>query len=205
MSATPPVTAFALVAALSLGGCTASPDKSEGKQVAGMVHLCSSCHGLTGRSVAPEFPILAAQQADYLEAQLKAFRDHSRADPHAHTYMWGMAAHLDDATITGLAAYFASQPALPARQPANKGASVGRAIFTDGIEGRDIPACIGCHGDKAEGQGTIPRLAGQHQVYLSDQLTHFRSNARNNETMHMNAVNLTDAEIQELAAYLSDL
>jgi cytochrome c553 len=168
------------------------------------VHICSSCHGLTGRSISPNFPILAGQQQEYLEVQLHAFRDQTRADPHAHTYMWGMAKHLDDPTIEGVAAYFASQPAVEATQsgPVNK---LGAAIYAEGVEAREVPACVACHGEKAEGQGPIPRLAGQHAGYLAEQLGHFRSNARSNETMHMNALNLTDTEIAALAEYLSAL
>ena len=74
---------------------------------------CSSCHGLRGISVSPTFPHLAGQQAPYLEAQLKAFRDRSRADPHAQAFMWGMAAQLTDATITHIANYLAAQPPAP--------------------------------------------------------------------------------------------
>jgi cytochrome c553 len=190
-----------LIATLALGGCQGSSQTASDHGVAGTIHLCSSCHGMTGVSTSPDFPILAGQQRDYLAAQLHAFRDQTRADPHAHTYMWGMAKHLDDATITGVAAYFAAQPL--AAQIA--GPAVAPKLFSDGDDGRGIPACIACHGAKAEGQDAIPRLAGQHEAYLAEQLEHFRSNARANETMHMNAVNLTDEEIRTLARYLSAL
>lgn len=78
-------------------------------QVDGTVHVCTSCHGFAGRSVSPNFPILAGQQAGYIEAQLKAFRDHQRADRNARTYMWGMAAHSSDAMFHEIALYFSSQ------------------------------------------------------------------------------------------------
>lgn len=204
MSQTRPLAAIILV--LSLAGCDLGRAKlAEQREIDGTVHLCSSCHGITGRSVSPDFPILAAQRADYLEAQLQAFRDHSRADPHAHTYMWGMAAHLDDTAIKGLADYFAGQPAVPGRPVDDKLAAEAKAIFAGGIEDRGVPACSGCHGETAEGQGAIPRLAGQHRAYLADQLRLFRSNSRANETMHENALNLTDREIEALAGYLSSL
>ena len=70
---------------------------------------CSACHGARGISIAPTFPHLAAQPAAYLETQLKAFRDRSRADPHAQAFMWGMAAQLSDDTIGEIAAYYAAQ------------------------------------------------------------------------------------------------
>lgn len=197
---------IALVMALTLAGCDpARTGLAQQQDSDGHVHLCSSCHGITGRSVSPNFPILAAQPAEYLEAQLHAFRDHSRADPHAHTYMWGMAAHLDDTAIKSLAEYFSIQPAIPGRPVDDETAAAAKAIFTSGLGDRGVPACSGCHGDKAEGQGVIPRLAGQHRDYLADQLRLFRSNGRANETMHENALNLTDGEIDALAGYLSSL
>lgn len=195
-------------AALSLGfllaGCSGTDEKAASDHsVAGTIHLCSSCHGMTGRSVSPDIPNLAAQQQDYLENQLRAFRDHSRADPHALTYMWGMAAHLDDATITGVAQHFANQPAAEGDGHPGAGAAEAKKIFLEGIEARDVPACFACHGEKGEGQGAIPRLGGQHGAYLAAQLTHFRSNVRANETMHQNTYKLDDREIQILADYLS--
>lgn len=197
---------FVAMLALGLAGCESSPPAVAQKtDIDGTVHLCSSCHGVTGHSISPNFPNLAAQQPDYLEAQLRAFRDHSRADPHAHTYMWGMAARLDDARISGLAAYFSGQPAVHGDPADEKTIATAKPIFTDGIEARNIPACNACHGEKAEGQGAVPRLAGQHRDYLADQLRLFRSNARANETMHDNALNLTDPEIEALAGYLSSL
>jgi cytochrome c553 len=195
-----------LAAAMALAACDTAHDRTaQSQDVGGNVHLCSSCHGITGRSVSPNFPILAAQPAEYLEAQLHAFRDHSRADPHAHTYMWGMAAHLDDSAIKSLAAYFARQPAVAGRPADDQVTAGAKAIFTGGIEARNVPACTGCHGENAEGQGPFPRLAGQHRDYLATQLRLFRSNSRTNETMHENALNLTDAEIGALADYLSSL
>src|SRR5665213_2370077 len=75
------------------------------------IETCSACHGLNGRSVAPTFPNLAAQTAPYIELQLHAFKDQTRADPDAQAYMWGMASQLNDASISGLAAYFSKQSA----------------------------------------------------------------------------------------------
>jgi cytochrome c553 len=193
-----------LAALVGLAACHTPDQQAADQSIAGTVHLCSSCHGLTGRSVSPDFPILAGQQTDYLVAQLHAFRDQTRADPHAHTYMWGMAKHLDDQTIAGVAAYFAGQPAVNG-VPLAVPSVVGAKIFAEGLDDRGIPACIGCHGEHAEGQGEIPRLAGQHATYLAEQLGHFRSNARSNETMHMNALNLTDGEIKDLADYMASL
>ena len=79
------------------------------------IETCGTCHGVNGRSVSPTFPNLAAQTAPYIEMQLHAFKDQTRADPDAQAYMWGMASPLSDATISGLAKYFSSA-AGPSRQ-----------------------------------------------------------------------------------------
>jgi cytochrome c553 len=174
-------------------------------RIAGLVHVCSSCHGFEGRSISPTFPQLAGQREQYIEEQLAAFRDHTRADPHAHTYMWGMAARLTDSDIKALAAYYSSRAAV-AGSPGDAAAmAAGKTIFDNGIEARDVPACQVCHGEKGEGNDAIPRLAGQHPEYIQEQLTNFATNARDNAIMHFNAQNLSPQEISEVAAYVGSL
>jgi cytochrome c553 len=165
--------------------------------------MCSSCHGPEGRSVSPTFPRLAGQQKDYLIAQLKAFRDHTRADPHAHTYMWGMASGLSDATIEGIGAYYAALTPVPGTTGDPAATEAGRRFYQQGIADRSIPACASCHGDKGQGMGEFPRLAGQHQGYLEIQLAAFATNARANEVMHATAKDLTPDEVWKIAAYLA--
>jgi cytochrome c553 len=149
------------------------------------------------------FPNLAAQQPVYLETQLKAFRDRSRADPHAQAFMWGMAAQLTDAAIAEIAAYYAAQPPAPGKPAGREETAAGHKIFAEGIPAQQVPPCQSCHGDKAAGNGPFPRLAGQHRPYLERQLAAFISNARANEIMHQNAQNLTALQISQVAAFLS--
>jgi len=166
---------------------------------------CSTCHGQQGISVSPTFPNLAAQTPQYLDAQLKAFRDRSRADPHAQAFMWGMAAQLTDDTIKQMAEYFAKQPA-PRGASADKAeVAAGEKIYKEGIEKQDVPACMTCHGDKAQGNELFPRLAGQRRNYLEKQLEAFSAQLRANEIMHENSKKLTARQISEIAAYLSSL
>lgn len=192
--------AFALVATTACTGPEASPPP---ESIAGPVHVCSSCHGSGGKSLSSTFPRLAGQQQEYLENQLKAFRDHSRADPHAHTYMWGMAARLSDSTIDGLAAYYASQTPVHGSPSDTAEMAAGKKIFEEGIPAENVPPCNACHGEQAQGAGAIPRLAGQHRSYLERQLDAFSSNARANEIMHENSKNLTSQQISQVAAFLS--
>ena len=198
--------AFTLAAfTLTACGGTEPQGGSADATVAGTVHVCSSCHGPEGRSISPTFPRLAGQQKDYLIAQLQAFRDKTRADPHAQTYMWGMAARLSDPTIEGIAAYYASQTPVAGAPNASPETVAGAKIYTEGIPSENVPACISCHGEKAEGNGPIPRLAGQHQAYLARQLEAFQSMARANEVMHENSKDLTPQQISEVTAYLATL
>jgi cytochrome c553 len=164
---------------------------------------CQDCHGEKGDSSAPTFPRLNGQQSDYISAQLKAFRDHSRGDPHAQAYMWGMASSLDDALIAGLAKYYAGQPpTLP--QSGGALAAEGKKIFAEGVEKDHIPPCQACHGEHGEGDGTTPRLAGQHADYLIKQLEAFRSLLRQNDVMHANTKEMTDSQIAAIVSYLAN-
>ena len=197
---------FALVA-LTVAACGGTAPESGGVDatVAGTVHVCSSCHGPDGRSISPTFPRLAGQQKEYIIAQLQAFRDKTRADPHAQTYMWGMAARLSDPTIDAIAAYYASQTPVAGEPSASPETSAGKKIYTEGISTESVPACMSCHGEDAQGNGPIPRLAGQHRAYLARQLEAFASMARANEIMHENSKDLTPQQISEVTAYLATL
>ena len=180
----------------------AAPPTAGPVDVSGTIHMCSSCHGPDGRSVSSTFPRLAGQQKDYIETQLKAFRDKTRADPHAKTYMWGMAARLSDPLILGIADYYSRQPAVAGTPGNSPEAAAGAKIYTEGIAAESVPACKACHGDHAEGNSAIPRLAGQHRAYIEAQLEAFPSNARANEVMHDNSKGLTAEEIRDVAAYV---
>jgi len=62
--------------------------------------------------------------------------------------------------------------------------------------------CQACHG--ADGRGTNPSypiLAGQHESYLSHALRAYRDGARENAVMAGMAANLSDQDIEDLAAY----
>jgi cytochrome c553 len=198
-----------LLAALGLAACGGTgqgPQAAGGPpDVADTVHVCSSCHGPGGHSISSTFPRLAGQQKDYLIAQLTAFRDHTRADPHAQTYMWGMAARLSDPAIAAVAAYYSAQPPVPGTPDNSPEAAAGRKIFTEGIPAESVPACMLCHGAKGQGNSTIPRLAGQHRAYIERQLEAFASKARANEIMHENSKNLTAEQIRDVAAYVRTL
>ena len=169
------------------------------------IETCGTCHGVNGRSVAPTFPNLAAQTAPYIELQLHAFKDQSRADPDAQAYMWGMASQLNDATISGLANYFAAQPAAVGT-PGNAALiAQGKKLYEEGVPARQIPPCATCHGPRAQGMATFPRLAGQHAPYLLKQLLVIQSVLRMAPVMHGVVKDLSKDQMQAVVAYLESL
>lgn len=75
-----------------------------GGDVARSVAACTACHGQNANGIPAQYPRLAGQHADYIEAQLKIFRTGERAnDP--GKMMQGVAAKLSDADIKALAEY----------------------------------------------------------------------------------------------------
>ena len=91
-----------LVALLgTLAGPPARAGIDEGRQKA---QLCAACHGPWGRAAMPNTPHLAAQPAQYLSEQLKAYRGGKRN----HDVMSLIAKPLTDAEIADLAAWYES-------------------------------------------------------------------------------------------------
>lgn len=68
---------------------------------------CVGCHGADGNSMVPNFPKLAGQHANYLEKQMKDFRDGFRKDATMAPFAKG----LTDEEIKALAAFYAAQTA----------------------------------------------------------------------------------------------
>jgi cytochrome c553 len=169
------------------------------------IETCGTCHGINGRSVSPTFPNLAAQTAPYIEAQLHAFKDQTRADPDAQAYMWGMASQLSDASISGLAGYFSQQSAAPGRGGNTTLIAQGKQIFVEGVPGQQIPACATCHGAQAQGNGPFPRLAGQHAPYLLRQLLVIQSVLRTAPVMHGVIKDLTKPQMEAVVVYLESI
>ena len=206
------VLALALAASMSLvgiaRGADVAADAATDAQKAVLrktVETCGTCHGVNGRSVSPTFPNLAAQLAPYIELQLKAFKDQSRADPDAQAYMWGMAAQLSDSMISALAGYFAAQAAAPGKAGNSALMAQGKHLFEEGVPARQIPPCASCHGAHAEGLASFPRLAGQHAPYLLKQLLVIQSALRTAPVMHGVIKDLTKDQMLAVVAYLESI
>lgn len=196
---------------------------AEGDIVAGQTKAddCTSCHGENGNSMVPSFPKLAGQHANYLSAQLLAFKKGARNAP----MMAPLAMALDDDSIKDIAAYYAAQKITPNQLPIldtdddeqeNDTAelenllALGDDLYRYGNLKTKVSACTACHGPSGEGNkpAGFPALKSQHADYLIKSLTDFKQDARTNipnSIMHMIAKKMTTKEIQAVSYHISML
>lgn len=179
----------------------AKPDAAAGG--AKFAAVCVACHGEGGNSGTPANPKLAQQHPDYIVKQLQEFKAGKRQSP----IMQGFAAQLTDQDMKNIAAYVGTQKAKPGFAKDKELVLLGEKIFRGGIQGRDVPACAGCHGPSGAGiPAQYPRLSGQHADYAASQLVAFRDGTRKNSPqMSQIAAKLNDREIRAVADYVAGL
>jgi cytochrome c553 len=177
--------------------------------------LCFACHGANGMPIAPTFPRLAGQRADYLYHRLVSFKHANPKDPYySVSPMSPLVATLSDTDMRNLAEYFASQtpPATATASPPGR----GETLFRAGDPARGVPPCQGCHGADAGGApistgryALYPSLRGQSVAYLIARLTSFHKHLPHDTTndfiMGGVAQTLDEESIQAIAAWLSSL
>jgi cytochrome c553 len=166
------------------------------------VTVCLPCHG--GSAAAPTFPTLDGQHAAYLDKQLREYKSGKRKS----AIMAPVFGAVKKQQIRGMAAHFAGQT--PARGALENPelAARGKVLYEEGNRATGVPGCVGCHLAKGEGYQRYPRLAGQRQAYIVQQLMDFKSGARSNDrarVMRAVAGRLTDDEIRAVAEYVAGL
>ncbi len=162
---------------------TSAPgNRSAGKAAAA---ACAACHGETGVGTGTA-PGLAGQDAQYLVAAMRGYRDGSRVN----AMMKGPSVSTSDAIMTDLASYYSSlQPQSP---KLSKPPTVAEWV----------QRCDRCHG--INGNSTDPRLpalAAQRVEYLETALDAYRTGARESPAMAAMSKVLTVADVKNLAAY----
>jgi cytochrome c553 len=80
----------------------------------------------------------------------------------------------------------------------------------DAVRGKEISyTCLGCHGiedyKNVYPTYSVPKLLGQHPEYIVAALKGYQSGERSHGTMHVQALSLTDQDMQDIAAYFSSL
>ncbi|MCB1573100.1 MAG: cytochrome c [Xanthomonadales bacterium] len=80
----------------------------------------------------------------------------------------------------------------------------------DPAEGRlKAYTCTGCHGitgwKNAYPNYHVPRIGGQNFDYIVAALTEYKNGARNHPTMRAQGESMSDADIRDIAAFLSSI
>ncbi len=164
------------------------------------ITACIDCHGKEGNSDVLINPNLAAQHPEYIEKQLKAFKDESRHN----ASMNQISGNLTDADIANLGAYFVDTSAI-GEVKASAGVVAVKSFVGDVDAGKAKAAtCAACHG--ADGNALVamyPSIAGQSEAYLVKQLRDFKSGSRNDAVMAGMVAGLSDEDVKNVAAYFA--
>ena len=172
-----------------------------------LVAVCIACHGASGEGNSNGVPRLAGQDAQYMSHALSMFSTGTRAS----AIMQPLARTLSDADMQSLAEYFSKQDAPPADTLAPvlpQFALAGKRLSEAGTS--NVPACFSCHAAEGKGNGArFPRIAGQPARFVIDRLHEFQARAREKAptpgTMTEVASTMDESQIEEAAAYLSQL
>ena len=197
----------AIAMMLAAAGAMAAGDPAKGGTAA---RACVPCHGADGTSRFPDVPHLAGQNQAYLVTALRALKRSGLGKTlpkglanRSEAAMEHQAAGLTDAGIENLAAYY-SMLACPT--------SVASAVVALPPVAR---RCESCHAEGGRSAtATVPRLAGQQQRYLENQLRAFRDagigvmvvdepRERFHPIMSRQTKPLSDEDIVALARYFS--
>ena len=201
-------TIFGLVVALATSMAYAQEIKGDAKAGEGKVAMCIGCHGIVGyQATFPEVyrvPMISGQNDKYIIAALNEYKKGERK----HPTMRGIAASLTEQDIADVAVFYSTHtkdakpaPEKAAREP---NAQVAQLLQKG--------ACVSCHGDNFTKaiDPSYPKLAGQHKDYLYAALRSYKGDTnplggRTNAIMAGMAKQFTNAELKELAGYISSL
>jgi cytochrome c553 len=178
---------------------------------------CVACQGVTGNSIAPNFPKIAGQGKAYIFKQLQDFKSGTRKD----AIMVGIVANLSKDDMVNWATHFSNQTITQGSASKTANIAIGERLYRGGDRSRGITACIACHGPKGAGvpSAGFPALASQHAAYTAKQLKDFRqvsinlqteanTYARMNDDRKMMVAltkSLSNFEIESLAQYVAGL
>ena len=196
---------FALaVASVTAISAHAQEIKGDAKAAEQKIAMCIGCHGIKGYQASfPEVyrvPMISGQNAKYIASALNAYKKGDRK----HPTMRGIADSLSDQDIADVAAYYEQhgKTEAVATAPKTPDAKVA-ALLQKG-------ACVSCHGDNFSKpvDPSYPKIAGQHKDFLFVALKSYKVEnqatwGRSNGVMGGIAKQFTNAELKELAQYIS--
>jgi cytochrome c553 len=156
---------------------------------------CWSCHGQTGRPSDSTIPVIWGQNAAYLAKQLNDYRDGSRDSQ----IMSSIAEEIPRGRFAETAERVAMKPWPDPAVP------ISKPHLSDLAQ-----ACTACHGADLKGgqmdKDPVPRLAGQNERYLVEQMQAFATELRVNQPSMTALMRGIDAPQREaLARELANL
>src|ERR1700744_1530000 len=161
------------------------------------VQVCSGCHGENGKPADKTIPVIWGQQTGYLYIQL---RDFKRGDRKSEI-MQPIASAFERVDMLAIADYFSKKPWPDPAQP-----RAPKDVADRAVKANASVVCTGCHLDHFQGDGTVPRLAGQGRDYLTKTIADFRSHARANNPGMSDLMNATSPDdLAALEEYLAGL
>lgn len=172
------------------------------------IAMCIGCHGIVGYQASfPEVhrvPQISGQGAKYIVTALSAYQKGERK----HPSMRGIADNLSEQDMADIGAYYEASGKVEAPAAVGKAPDASAKV----TELLQKGACVTCHGDnfsKPIDPG-YPKIAGQHADYLFVALKAYKTEGhalwgRSNGIMGGVAKQFTNAELKEMAAYISTL
>jgi cytochrome c553 len=115
--------------------------------------------------------------------------------------MQPIASPMEREDMLAIAEYFSKKPWPNLGQPRASKEISGRALSANRSVG-----CTACHLDQFQGDGSVPRLAGQSRDYLTKTIADFRTRARgNNPGMSDLMLATAPDDLAALSEYLAGL
>lgn len=164
---------------------------------------CSRCHDTASATpTSPYVPRIAGQDEAYLKRALQDYQDDSRQSG----FMEPVASDLNEEQIDRLASYYASLTPFfhPPKQTSSAAErDLGHQLAEHGDRTHKVPACNSCHGRK--GREDYPRLGGQSEQYIRQQLQIWRHGGRDKTPhgamMAVVAKRMTEQQVTTAASF----
>lgn len=175
--------------------------------------VCTACHGPTGLgNQAMNAPKLAGQEPWYIVKQMQLFQNGARGTAPGDMHGMQMAMMSKGPQLAGeealqnLAAYIGTFPDADVPETVSGDVAAGKTLYT---------TCAACHGPAGQGVEAMagPKLAGQSDWYLVNQLNKFKQGQRGYHNMDhggrqmrpMVATLVDDEAINDVVAYINTL
>jgi cytochrome c553 len=182
---------------VALLAIAAIPSDARAQSIAEKAQVCAACHGENGIPQQKNHPVIWGQQLGYLYVQLRDFKSGARKNEQ----MSPVAEALEKDDLLPLATYFSQKPWPDLQQP-----QASAAVAAQAQQANDSIVCTSCHQAGFKGEGTQPRLAGQHKDYLYKTMMDFRTGVRGNNPGMSDLMKATpEQDFKPLAEYLAGL